>query len=99
MPALRASAAASSGDMSGITTSLTPWRPITTMMTVADGVKPAPPAACSARNAMSVKMSSTSPQPTDATVNATTEPRKTRRGPFRSLNRPLIGSISTKPNE
>jgi hypothetical protein len=49
------------------------------MIPVADGVKPAPPAACTARNAMSAKMSSTSPQHSEATVNAITEPRNTRR--------------------
>jgi hypothetical protein len=40
---------------------------------------------------MSAKMSSTSPQHSEATVNAMTEPTNRRRWPYRSLSLPLIG--------
>jgi hypothetical protein len=44
-------------------------------------------------------MLSASPQHNDAAVKATTEPRNILRRPYRSLSLPLIGSISTNPNE
>src|SRR6185437_6931679 len=44
-------------------------------------------------------MLSASPQHNDAAVKAITEPRNILRRPYRSLSLPLIGSISTNPNE
>src|SRR6185437_13894190 len=44
-------------------------------------------------------MLSDSPQPSDASVNAMVDQRKTFRQPYRWLNLPLTGSISTNPKE
>ena len=65
---------------------------------VADGMKVAPPIACTARSTISRLMLSTSPQHNDATVNRTMASRNTARRPYWSLSRPAKGSTRTRPS-